>query len=103
MSFSDHGSRPIITNITFTSGTIEQSHVLNVNVKKFDISSRFGNTFRIAYAENNTSTVWKTIPADSGYFEDYIKDNDLTIYILVPNATTEDPEVIEILEWKSTD
>lgn len=103
MAYSDHGSRPKITNITFTDGTTEQSHVLEVDVKKFDISSRFGNSFKIAYIENATSTVYKTIPKNSGYFEDYIKDNHLIIYILVPNATSEDPDVIEILEWKSTD
>ena len=103
MGYNDHQTRPTITTITFTDGVTEQSHVFDANMKKFDISSRFGKTFKIAYVENGTiGNDYKTIPQDSGYFENFIKDV-LTIFILVPNASTNDSEVIEILEWQSTD
>jgi len=105
MGYSDHGTLPKITNITFTDGVTEQSHIFTGNFKKFDISTRSGNTFRIAYIVNGTAQggTYKTIPQDSGYFENFIKHPNLTVYLLIPNATTKDPDTIEILEWQSTD
>lgn len=102
MGYSDHGASPRITNISFTNGTTELSHVFRLNVKKFDVSTRFGKAFRYAYREDDTEVTWKTVPQNSGYFENFIK-GELTLYLLVPNATAQDPETIEILEWESAD
>ena len=101
MTYSAHGTLPRIINITFTDST-EQSHVFVVQVKSFDISARNGKSFRFAYVENGTGTTYKTVPVNSGYFETFLKFPG-TIYISVPSATSPSPEVIEILEWASTD
>lgn len=100
--YSRHGTRPRITNITFTDGTTEQSHIFYLDVKQFSLIARNNKPFRFSWMLGGTSTAFQTVPANASYFEDYIKDT-LTIYLLVPTATIGSPEVIEILEWESTD
>ncbi len=102
MGYSDHGSDPKITNIVFSDGVTEQSHIFNENVKKFDILAKNGKSFQFAYIENGTSSIFKTVPAKATYFEEFIKGS-FTIYLLVPTATGGDTETIEILEWESAD
>ena len=100
--YSQHGSVPKITNINFTDGSIELSHIFRPDVKQFTISARNSQKFLFSYEENGTSSNYMTIPENAVYYETYIKDT-LTIYFLVPNASEESPETLEILEWMSED
>ena len=98
MSYSSHGTNPKITLITFTSNA-EQSHVFQTNVKKFDVSARNDKSFTVAYL---TSANFKKISTGGDYFEDFVK-GPLELFITVPTATSGSSEIIEILEWESTD
>lgn len=85
---------PNIQNITIAVANVEQSYVLPVNTKTYNLKARGNSRIRLAYTAGQSGTNFVTIPPGNEYNVDGL-NSSLTIYFQANNAL----EVIELESW----
>jgi hypothetical protein len=92
------GRIPKIYNVTLTNANTEYSQALNLGTKKFLVSERNGNPFRLAFETGRVATPtepYKTILSNQVYWEDEVNLVGITLYLAAPSGG----RVIEIICW----
>lgn len=89
---------PVIYNVTLTNADQEYSQLLPNGTKKFTISERNGNPFRLAFETGRVAVPtepYKTILSNQVYWEDDVNLVGVTLYLAAPVGG----RVIEIICW----
>lgn len=88
----------VMYNVTMVAINTEYLQVLPANTKKFQIKTRDGTAFRVAFEAGRVGPPvdpYTTVPQACIYWEDYIQPAVLTIYF----ASTLANRVVEITAW----
>jgi len=89
---------PYIYNVTLTLADTEYSQALPTGMKRFTISERGGNAFRIAFSTGLVATPtepYYTVLANENYWEQDLYLSGMTVYLAAPIGG----RVIEITAW----
>lgn len=92
------GRIPTIYNVTLTLANTEYSQALNLGTKKFMVSERNGNPFRLAFEAGKVAAPtepYKTVLSNQVYWEDSVNLVGVTLYLAAPVGE----RVIEIITW----
>ncbi|MGI2335742.1 MAG: hypothetical protein ACRKGH_03750 [Dehalogenimonas sp.] len=94
----DEATTPVIRNVEMTLADTEYSQALGSQVKRFEIKTRDGSAFRLAFQTGKVATPtnpYLTVPANSSYSEDGLNCAS-TIYF----ASGDAGKIIEIVTWE---
>jgi hypothetical protein len=96
LSVDPNPGTPTITNVSYPTSGIEQSHVLPSDTQKFTIRVRGMNAnMRLGFGSGDTSSgPYLTIRRGNSFFEDSVKTS-ATLYFQVDKSS----QVVEILTW----
>ncbi len=89
---------PVMYNVIMVAANTEYLQALPANAKKFQIKTRDGTAFRVAFQAGVVvlpGGPYTTVPQACIYWEDYIQPPTLTIYF----ASTLANRVVEITAW----
>ena len=89
---------PYTYNVTLTLANTEYSQALPRGTKRFTISERDGNEFRLAFATGLVAAPtepYETVLASETYWEQNLYLTGVTIYLAAPVVG----RVIEIVAW----
>jgi hypothetical protein len=89
---------PIVYNVTMIDADTEYSQALPTTCRKFEIQTRDGTAFRVAYETGKVAAPtepYVTIPENCLYYHEMISPTALTLYF----ACAEALKVVEIIEW----
>lgn len=92
------GKIPLITNLILTDANTEYSYIIPTGTKKYTFQCRTDNNLKYAYVEDQSGSVFSSIPEGASKSEDNLNTApELTLYLQSPTAGV----VVEIETWST--